>query len=185
MACRRFVLVLVPLALCLVVAAGAATAPKTFRDPARDVSGGRGPDVVAVTVSHTAKTVSFGVRFATAPPLRVSAREKWIDMLLIGVDVPPLGPAPTDTGWLGINYVLGVHGTGTVAAFRNMGATGSSRLPATIRGATLTITVPRTKLGSPRWFVFNVAAARETDVESEGSADMAPAKGSFRYVLDG
>jgi hypothetical protein len=172
------------LALCLAVAAGATTAPKTFRDPARDVIGGSGPDIVAVTVSHTATAVTFRVRFASAPPLRVSTARNWVDMLLVGVDVPPLGPAPTASSWAGVNYYFGLHAVDPVARFRVMGSQAKPiRLPTVIRGATVTVTVPRARLGSPRWFAFNVAAARETDVETEGSADLAPATGSFRYVL--
>jgi hypothetical protein len=187
MTCRPLTIVAAALlAFCFVVGAGAATRPKTFRDPAGDVNGGPGPDVVAVTVSHTATAVTFRVRFASAPPLRMSTRQQWVDMLLVGIDVPPLGPAPTATGWLGVNYYFGLHAVDPVARFRKMGSQATpARLPTVIRGATATVTVPRAKLGSPRWFAFNVAAGRETDVEGQGGGDMAPAQGSFRYALTG
>ncbi|MGZ4389161.1 MAG: hypothetical protein ACXVZL_07255 [Gaiellaceae bacterium] len=60
-----------------------------------DVRGGAGPDITSVWVSHTSQAVTFRVRFAKAPPLGASARQRWVDMLLIGIDVPPRGPLPT------------------------------------------------------------------------------------------
>lgn len=48
-----------------------------YRDAAGAVGPGGGPDVVAIVVSNDAKRVTSTVRFATAPPLDVSANEKW------------------------------------------------------------------------------------------------------------
>jgi hypothetical protein len=169
-------------ALVAAASAGAGPAPKTYRDATGDVRGAAGPDVAAVFVSHDARRITFTVRFAQAPPLGSSA--SWVDMLLVGVDVPPLGPAPALRGWRGVDYVFGVHGNEPrVALFKRMDARTVSRLPALLRGASLTVRVPRAKLGSPTWFAFTLAAGREADVDAEGSADIAPAKGVFRYVV--
>jgi hypothetical protein len=64
---------------------------------------------------------------------------------------------------------------------------GGSRLVTTFairtNGRALTFAVPRRVLGNPAWFTFTVAAARESQSE-EGGVDFAPARGTFRYVLD-
>ena len=77
--------------------------PTSYADPAGDVE--RGPDITSVRVSKTETTVTFTVRFATEPPLQVDERG-WIDMLLIGVDVPPVGPEPVAPGgeWRGADF---------------------------------------------------------------------------------
>ena len=96
----------------LLLTCGVAFAAKSYSDRAGDVAGGSGPDIVSLKVSNTRTKVTFALRFAKAPPLRVSAREGWIDMLLIGIDVPPLGPRPITPGgeWRGANFALGTHG---------------------------------------------------------------------------
>jgi hypothetical protein len=52
-------------------------------------------------------------------------------------------------------------------------------------GSTLTFSIPRRALGSPAWFTFEIAAAREMEVEKATGPlpDFAPARGTFRYTL--
>jgi len=117
-------------------------------------------------------------------------------MLLIAVDVPPLGPSPVMPGgeWPGVNFALGTHGparTGTLVrlepgAGNQAGSTPVARFAIHTSGATLTFTVPRRALGSPRWFVFSVAAARESANRGNGGGlDLVPGRGTLRYVLRG
>ena len=177
----------------LLLIAGTALAARTYPDPVGDVKGGKSPDVVSVRVSNTRTTVSFSVRFAEAPPLRFSTRERWVDMLLVGIDVPPVGALPVSPGgeWRGVDYALGAHGPSkTGQLVRTPKAPdGRSRLVARVailtRGSTVSFGVPRRALGNPAWFTFTVAAAREGEDESAGGFDTVPAKGTFRYVLTG
>jgi hypothetical protein len=171
---------------------GAAFAAKSYSDRAGDVEGGSGPDIVSLKVSNTRTNVTFVVRFAKAPPLRVSAREGWVDMLLIGVDVPPLGPRPITPGgeWRGANFALGTHGPSRTGRMVRLTGTipAESRRVATfgivVSGSTLTFSIPRRALGNPGWFTFMTAAARELADEGRGGgADFAPARGTFRYAL--
>lgn len=177
----------VPIAAVL-LAGGVALAGKGFTDPRGDVHDGSGPDVVALSLASTTTAVTFTVRFATAPPLRVDTREKWVDMLLIGIDTPPLGPRPIPDGeWRGANFALGTHGPSKTGVLVKLGAAAQrqiARFPITVKGSTLTFSVSRRALGNPAWFTFMVAAARETSTESAGGGyDMAPDKGTFRFAL--
>ncbi len=53
-------------------------------------------------------------------------------------------------------------------------------------GPTLAFSVARRAFGSPAWFAFTVAAAREQAQEGQGGGvDVAHARGTFRYVLTG
>lgn len=176
--------------LAVLVVCGIASAAKSYGDRAGDVAGGPGPDIVSVALSNTASSITFRVRFAAAPPLRVNAREGWVDMLLIGIDVPPLGARPVRPGgeWPGANFALGTHGPSKTGRLVRLGnaSPGSFRQAATFKvvtnGAQLTFSIPRRALGSPRWFTFSVAAARETEDEG-GGFDVAPQRGTFRYTL--
>jgi hypothetical protein len=181
-----------------------ATGPTTFRDPVGDVSGGAGPDLVSVTIGHTPADVTFGIRFAEAPPLRASTSEGWIDMVLVGIDVPPYGPPPGPIGgWTGVDYVAGLHGAQREIRFQAMegsteGAdqpTGTAsaepdapervvRLDATVDGATLRFAIPRRLLGDPASFAFTVAAGREGETGGGGS-DSAPDLGALHYEIAG
>ena len=169
------------------LACGIAYAAKSYPDPAGDVAGGSGPDIVSITVSNTDASITFRVRFANTPPLRVSARQQWVDMLLIGIDAPPLGPGPVTPGgeWRGANFALGTHGPSRTGQLVRLGK--SSRRIATFkivtRGATLTFSIPRRALGSPKWFTFTTAAARETEQTTSGGFDLVPARGTYRYTL--
>jgi hypothetical protein len=176
----------------LLLICGTAFAAKSYPDRVGDVTGGSGPDLTSITLSNTETKITFRVRFARTPPLRVSAREKWVDMLLIGIDVPPLGPRPVKPGgeWTGANFALGTHGpskTGQVVRLGEGIPTSSRRVAAfkiVTRGATLTFSIPRRVLGSPAWFTFTVAAARESENDAAGGGgDLAPVHGTFRYAL--
>jgi hypothetical protein len=183
---RRVPLLAGPLLVALLVVCGAAFAAKVYADRSGDAKGA--PDVTWVRLSNTASTITFQVGFATAPPLRVSAREGWVDMLLIGIDVPPLGPSPTARGgeWSGANFALGTHGPSRVGQLVRLGKSGSSsvtRFTIDVSGRTLRFSIPRRALGNPRWFAFSLAAAREgTDQKSSG-ADLVPQRGTYRYHL--
>jgi hypothetical protein len=194
MALRRHVILGASCFVLLFLIAGAALAARTYPDRVGDVKGGKGPDIVSVKVTNTRTTVSFGFRFAQAPPLRFSTRERWVDMLLVGIDVPPTGPLPFSPGgeWPGVDFALGTHGPSATGQLVRTprGPDGRSRLvarfPIVTRGSTVSFTVPRRALGNPAWFTFTVAAAREGEDEAAGRGfDTAPARGTFRYVLTG
>jgi hypothetical protein len=170
---------------------GVAFAAKTYPDGVGDVEVGTGPDIASVTVSNTATNVTFCVRSAKTPPLRVNDREGWIDMLLIGVDVPPLGRRPVVPGgeWRGANFAIGTHGpsrTGVLVRLWKGESRHVARLEIGTSRSTLVFSVPRRALGDPAWFTFAVAAAREREQgTSEGGVDVSPARGTFRYSLTG
>jgi hypothetical protein len=165
-------------------------AASTYPDRVGDVAPGAGPDIASISLSNTRTTVTFRVRFASAPPLRLSTRANWVDMLLIGIDVPPIGPPPVAPGgeWRGANFFLGTHGPSKAGKLVRLGDGNSLRPPATFKiatdGATLTFAIPRRALGNPNWFVFSAAAARELQQETGGGLDLAPARGTYRYTLN-
>ena len=101
MVLRMFVLPGVALFSALLPVCGVAFATTSYPDRVGDVRGGAGPDIASVTVANTKTKVTFRARFSQAPPLRFSAAKGWVDMLLIGVDVPPLGPRPLIPGGRG------------------------------------------------------------------------------------
>lgn len=163
----------------LAVAAGAGS----FPDPAGDVRGGLGPDLTSVSVGHTRSTVTFRFRFATAPPLAAAAGG--IDMLVLGIDVPPRGLKRGPHGWTGLDYDAGVHGSDTTALLVKAGrmrGTIVGRPRVAIDGRTLRFSVSRRTLGDPAWIELVVAAGRET-ADRRGGSDEAPARGAFHYRL--
>jgi hypothetical protein len=173
---------------CAVVGAGAAT---SYPDAEGDVRGGPGADITSVTVSSRRTAVTFRIRFAEAPPLRVGSRGSWVDMLLVGIDVPPLGPPPVRPGgeWRGANFALGMHGPSTTGQMVRLGRMEHglvARFDVVRRGSTVIFSVPRRALGSPTWFTFTVVAARESAVEpGEAGFDVAPERGTFRWAPTG
>ena len=189
MSVRAGVLVSGTAMLALLLLCGAALAARIYSDPAGDAT--LGPDVRSMTVSNTSTDVTFRIRFATAPALRVSQRGRWIDMLLVGIDVPPLGPRPIPDGdWLGANFAAGFHGPARTGMLVRLGKGSQkvvARFPVVTRGTTVTFSIPRRALRSPTWFAFEMAAAREWNDESMVPAgakpDFAPARGTFRYTL--
>lgn len=184
---RRSLLFSVLLLLPGALICGAVLAAKTYSDPVGDVKGGTGPDVTAVAISNTASTVTFRVRFADAPPLRVHPRGRWVDMLLIGIDVPPLGPSPVTSGgeWRGADFAVGTHGPSRTGRLVRLGKDHSApplRIKIDTRGRIVSFSIPRAALGNPRWFAFSVAAAREGETDARGGGfDVAPARATFRY----
>ena len=189
MSARPVVLVSVVAVFFLVC--GAAFAAKTYRDPAGDAK--LSPDMTSVKVSNTATKVVFRGSFTKAPPLRRSRSKGWVDMLLFGIDVPPLGPKPTPGGeWRGMDFVGGFHGPDKVGVLMRTGEGSDeenvvARFKVVTRGATLTFSVPRRAIGGPKWFTFNIITAREWGNEAAepagAKADYAPNRGSFRYQL--
>ncbi|HSC92175.1 MAG TPA: hypothetical protein VLB86_11025 [Gaiellaceae bacterium] len=158
----------------------AAFASDRFVDPRGDA--GDGPDITAVTLSHTDAVVRIAVEFASAPPLGFSEDEQSTDMLLVGIHTDE------DDRLQDVEYATGVHGVdltrGTVVQ-----ATGSSwrkvgDADATVEGATVTLEVARALLADPDVIAVTVAAGRESADESAGGGgDEAPASGPHRYVL--
>jgi hypothetical protein len=188
MALRRFPLLGVLLLGVVASICGVALAAKNYPDRVGDVKGGGGPDIASVTLSNTASTLTFRIRFVSAPPLRVNTREKWVDMLLIEVDVPPLGSRPSSPGgeWLGADFALGTHGQSGIGQLVRLGKKQSAaiRVKTVTSGRTVSLTVPRRALGGPRWLTFRIAAAREGESGTVGGGfDVAPQHGTFRYGL--
>lgn len=185
---HRMKIAAVLVVLLLTVGVTAAFAAVTFPDPVGDVKGGAGPDLTSIAVSHTSTTVTFRVRFAKAPPLRVSVSERWIDMLLIGIDVPPRGPRPGPNGWNGADYAVGVHGTEkTGVMVKAPRWTKVARFNVVTDGRALSFSISRRQLGNPAWFDYVVSAGREMSGQNAtgGGADSAPSRGTFHYRLTG
>lgn len=173
----------------------ATTAPPTagarvYRDGVGDVPAGT-PDLAEVRISNDAEQVHLVVRFASAPPLRTSPSGRWTDMLLMGIDVPPIGPGPTPSGWTGLDYALGMHGVDVRARFRPMenATTPGTRpdvrtLESHVRGREIALDLPIAWIGKPAFFDFNVAVGREGEDEaSSAGGDQIPGRGTARYTL--
>jgi hypothetical protein len=187
---RRFALAGAAALAVPVLLAGAAFAARSYPDRVGDVAGGSGPDIASLRVANTARAITFRLRFAKAPPLRVGTRGRWVDMLLVAVDVPPLGPRPVAPGgeWRGADFALGTHGPSKTGVVVRLGEKGGRVASFEIRtvGTTMTFSVPRRALGGPAWFAFSVAAARETEQAStHGGVDVLPDRGTLRYALTG
>ena len=182
----------------LVAGCGGGHVERSLDDPAGDVTAATAPDVVGVSVERDDEAVTFRVRFAAAPPLGVSEEEGWIDMLLIGIDVPPLGPAPIAPGgeWRGADYALGAHGpseSGMLVRLTHRkpdGDAASERradVPIEIDGAALSLSLPVAELGGAETFALSVAAAREWNEAGEEPAgatpDIVPDSGTWTVEL--
>ena len=170
-----------------VFASTAALGARPYADPRGDAS--PGPDIHTVAVSTQRAEITFRIGFTARPPLRVGHRDGWVDMLLVGIDVPPLGRPPIPGGeWRGANLAAGVHGPAKAGLLVRLdkGSRGVvARFAVVTRGATVTFSVPRRALGNPPWFAFQIAAAREWNDEraapSGATPDYAPSRGTFRY----
>jgi hypothetical protein len=171
---------------------------RTLEDPAGDVAAATAPDVVAVGVERDDESIRFNVRFADAPPLGMSEEEGWVDMLLIGIDLPPLGSPPTMPGgeWRGADFALGTHGpseTGALVRFVTDAAENEATserqadVPLETDGAVLSLLVPREALGDPETLVLSIAAAREwkdaDDERAGGTPDIVPDTGTWTVDL--
>lgn len=187
---RAYALLVAAVVTFLALVCGVALAAKSYPDRVGDVQGGV---VASVIVSNTRTKVTFGVRFTTASPLGVSESEGWIDVLIIGIDTPPLGKQPVPgRAWVGANFVLGTHGGMSTGVMQRVVESGQPPRQVTTfeiitRGSALTFSIPRRALGkNTDWFTFYLAAGRETTQEGPGGGvDFAPARASFRYVLTG
>jgi hypothetical protein len=166
-------------AVALTTVVPAASDASRHPDVRGDLFGRSGPDLVAVTVSHTATAIRFRVVFAQAPPLQVNVAEQWLDVLAIAIDVPPRGPGPTVAGWAGADYAitaLARQKTAVLTKAPRWRAVGNATVAT--RGRAVTVTVPRRRLGNPARFDYVVAGGREGAV-----SDSAPDRGTFRYVV--
>ena len=168
----------------------AVTDTRTYRDAEGDVAAGL-PDLTAVTIASDATTVSMRFTFRSAPPLRTDAAAGWTDMLLVGLDVPPIGPGPQAGGgdWVGVDYAFGVHAIERQARLRSMGgglggaAPGPpTALPTRWSGRSISIDLTRALIGDPPYFDFVAAVGREGSNES-GEGDALPTTGTLRYRL--
>ena len=183
--------------LATIVAAGCGSggaADRSLDDPAGDVPAAIGPDVVAVAVERDDDTITFRVRFAAAPPLDVSREDGWVDMLLVGIDVPPLGAPPVAPGgeWSGADFALGAHGPSSSGILVRLTAGESApetrtEIPIETDGATLSLSVPRRELGDPERFAVSIAAAREWNEPGDEPAgampEVAPDTGTWTVEL--
>jgi hypothetical protein len=83
-----------------------ALAEERFTDPAGDVAGGLGPDIVSVVVSEPeAGKISFAVEFSGDPPLGVDVAQGSTDMLMVLLDTGEPAASEQDA-----DYAFGVHG---------------------------------------------------------------------------
>lgn len=162
---------------------GSAMGSRTYPDASGDVPFGQ-PDLTALTISNGATTVRMRFTFAGAPPLASNVAEGWTDMLLMGIDVPPIGAGPTPSGWMGLDYALGMHGVDTRAVFRAMREEGPRvrTLTSRVAGRTISLDLPRALIGDPAYFAFNVAVGREGGNEV-GGGDSIPPAGTLRYRM--
>ena len=185
MALRRILLLGVLLLAVVASICGAAFAAKSYPDRVGDVKGGGGPDIASVTLSNTA-SLTFRVRFVSAPPLRVT-EEKFADCSSLestfrrwdGGRRPLVGVA-----WRRLR--VGTHGPSGIGQLVWLGKKQATpvRIKLVTSGRTVSLTVPRRALGSPRWLTFSLAAAREGASEASGGGlDLAPQRGTFRYEL--
>lgn len=161
------------LAALVVVPGAASDSGVWYRDAAGDVRGGQGPDIRFVRATDRAGRISFNVVFAKAPPLAVSTKQGFTDMLLVTIWTGKTGAAQP-------HYWLGVHGADpTRVSLVNALTRSSVRLgPAVISGKTVTLSLDADRIGDPRMIRFSVAAGRETNERTGGGGDFAPDKGT-------
>lgn len=179
MSIMRFVTVVL---VALLALSSAALASDRFTDPRGDA--GAGPDVTAVTLSHTDAVLTIAVHFASAPPLGYDEDEQYTDVLLIGIH------SDDDLSRDDVEFWTGVHGVDltrgmVVRGGVNRGIVG--RADVAVEGATVTLEVERAVLEDPDEIAVTIAAGREyVDEEAGGGeGDLAPASGPHRYRLTG
>jgi hypothetical protein len=180
---ENIVRVVTILLVALLALPATAFAVDRFTDPRGDADGG-GPDIAAVTLSHTDTVLTIAVDFASAPPLGYDEREQYTDMLLIGIHTDD------NLSQDDVEFATGVHGVdltrGLVVSLgpdhRIVGRAG-----VTVDGTTVTLKLERAILEDPDEIAVQVAAGREyVDQEAgAGEGDVAPASGPHRYVLTG
>ena len=169
------------LAACFALPATALGADR-FTDPRGD-AGGVGPDVTAVTLSHTDTALTIAVEFANAPPLAFDEDERYTDMLLIGIHTDD------DLGRTDVEFYTGAHGVDLTRAPVVRAGSESPRAQAgtaavDVDGATLEVTVERSLLDDPEEVAVSDAAGRDyVGEDAAGGGDEAPAAGAFRHSL--
>ena len=153
-----------------------------FTDPRGDARGG-GPDVTAVTLSHTDTALTIAVELASTPPLVFDEDEQYTDMLLVGIHTDD------DLTRTDVEFYTGVHGVDLTRAPVVRAGVESPRAQigtatVAVDGATLALTVERSLLDDPEEIAVAVATGREYVAEDAGGGgDEAPATGAFHYSL--
>jgi hypothetical protein len=143
------------------------------RDARGDVKGGPGPDIVAASAREHAGRISFHAVFTTSPPLIVSTKQGFTDMLLVSIWTSDRVTRRPDY-WLGVHAVDLERVVLVNAQTRKM----ISLRPAVVSRRSVTLTVAEYKIGNPSVIRFSVAAGRETNAESGGGGDLAPDHGA-------
>ena len=166
----------------LLLTSGTAAAVERFTDPAGDVTGGEGPDIVAVAVSQPDATrIAFAIEFATAPPLGFDVDKGYSDMLMLFLDTKP----PRTDGMEGVDFIIGAHGANldqgaSLVALESGTSSGDIQLgvvTTAVDAKTLTLTLPLDAIGNPDLIRFGVGAGREGPGEQTGGEDSLPNKG--------
>jgi hypothetical protein len=145
-----------------------------YRDAAGDVRGGPGPDIRFVRATDRGGRISLRVVFAKSPPLAVSTKRGFTDMLIVTIwTTGKTGPRQP-------HYWLGVHAADlTGVALVNALKRSSVRLgPAVVSGKTVTLSLDADRIGDPRVIRFSVAAGREMNEGRGGGGDLAPDHGT-------
>jgi len=154
--------------------ASAAAADERYEDPIGDVTGGVGPDIVAVTISEPWESlVSFEVEFATDPPIAYDLETMSTDQLTIG-----LSSRPDTAAFDEFEYMIMVHG----ATLPEEAEIGSALYDGTqpegdevfwrvvdvaVDGSTVTVTLDWKLVGDPDTLAFFVAASTEGPTEAD------------------
>lgn len=158
----------------VVVPAALSDSSVWYRDGPGDVKGGPGPDIRFVRATDRAGRISFRVVFAKAPPLGVSTKQGFTDMLIVTIWTTG------KTGARQPHYWLGVHGVDlTRVTLVNALTKRSVRLgPAVVSDKTVILSLDAHRIGDPRMIKFSVAAGREMNRGTGGGGDLAPDKGT-------
>lgn len=145
-----------------------------YRDGRGDVRGGPGPDITFVRATDRAGRITFRVVFAKAPPLAVSTKQGFTDMLIVTIWTS------AKTGARQPHYWLGVHGADLRHVILVNALTKRSvRLPeAVVSHKTVILSLDPHRIGDPRTIRFSVAAGREMSKGTGGGGDLAPDKGT-------
>ena len=154
--------------------ASATTADERYEDPVGDVTGGVGPDIVAVTISEPWESlVSFEVEFATDPPITYDLETMSTDQLAIGLS------SRSDTvAFDEFDYMIMVHGATLLEEVEIGSALYDSTQPAgdevfwrvvdvAVDGPTMTLAFDWKLVGDPDTLAFFVAASTEGSAETD------------------
>jgi len=160
---RKWTLATATVALVL-AGASATAADQRYEDPVGDVTGGVGPDIVAVTISEPWESlVSFEVEFATDPSITYDLETMATDSLAIG-----LSSRPDARVFDEFEYMLMVHGATLPQELEIGSALYDSTQPVgdevfwrvvdvAVDGPTVTLTFDWKLVGDPDTLAFFVA----------------------------